>query len=312
MNLTLVSVIIPNYNHAKFLRQRIESVLNQTFQDFEIILLDDCSTDRSCDILEEYANHPKVSHFIKNTYNSGSPFKQWEKGISLSRGELVWIAESDDWCENNFLETLVPEMLNNSEIVLAYTQSHCVNENGEILWTSRHKKKCEIMSGEEFIERFMAKGNTVFNASMAVFRKSTTTHISKKYLNFQFCGDWLFWTELASQGKVFTVNKVMNYFRNHNADVSHKAYFRGIGFKEDLMVLRFFLETNIIDSPTYNNLTEEKFIEFLRMRRKMSNDVIKTVETIFGNRTVTPSIKTKLFFLDIKDKLRKIKQSITK
>ena len=71
-----VSVIVPNYCHAPYLEQRIESILQQTFQDFELILLDDCSTDGSREILERYRNHPKVSGIFYNERNSGSPFKQ--------------------------------------------------------------------------------------------------------------------------------------------------------------------------------------------------------------------------------------------
>ena len=88
-----VSVIIPNYNHAQFLEQRVESVLNQTFQDFEIIFLDDASTDNSKEVFSKYSNHPKISHVIFNETNSGSPFKQWNKGFGLSTGEYIWIAE---------------------------------------------------------------------------------------------------------------------------------------------------------------------------------------------------------------------------
>ena len=70
----LVSVIVPNYNYARYLEERIESILAQSFQDFELILLDDCSTDESRSILERYATHPKVSHYVPNEHNSGSPF----------------------------------------------------------------------------------------------------------------------------------------------------------------------------------------------------------------------------------------------
>ena len=62
----LVSVIIPSYNHEKFLKERIDSVLNQTFQDFELIILDDLSPDNSREIIESYRAHPKVSHIIFN------------------------------------------------------------------------------------------------------------------------------------------------------------------------------------------------------------------------------------------------------
>ena len=61
-----VSIIVPNYNHAQFLKQRLESIFNQTYQNFEVILLDDASTDKSVSILEKYSKHSKVSHFIVN------------------------------------------------------------------------------------------------------------------------------------------------------------------------------------------------------------------------------------------------------
>ena len=90
-----VSVIVPNYNHAPYLRQRIESILDQSHQDFELILLDDCSTDGSRDIMESYRGDPRVSHIVYNEANSGSTFRQWDKGIELAQGECVWVAESD-------------------------------------------------------------------------------------------------------------------------------------------------------------------------------------------------------------------------
>ena len=78
------SVIIPNYNHSAYLDERIQSILNQSFQDFEIIILDDCSTDNSIEIIEKYRNEPKVSHIILNSQNSGSTFIQWNKGFEYA------------------------------------------------------------------------------------------------------------------------------------------------------------------------------------------------------------------------------------
>ncbi len=75
----MVSVIVPNYNHASYLVARIESILNQTYQDFELILLDDCSTDDSREVLLKYKDNPKVTHLVFNEQNSGSPFIQWQK-----------------------------------------------------------------------------------------------------------------------------------------------------------------------------------------------------------------------------------------
>ena len=85
----LVSIIVPNYNHALYLRERLDTIYNQTYPNFEVILLDDCSTDDSRDILEEYAErYSKNTRILFNDVNSGSVFQQWNKGlIYLDSGE---------------------------------------------------------------------------------------------------------------------------------------------------------------------------------------------------------------------------------
>ena len=98
----MVSVVVPNYNYAKYLPQRMESIFGQSFQNFEIILLDDASTDNSAELIEGYRAHPKVSVVEVSARNSGSPFRQWEKGLSLAKGKYVWIAEADDLAHSDF------------------------------------------------------------------------------------------------------------------------------------------------------------------------------------------------------------------
>lgn len=98
----LITVIIPNFNHAKYLRERIDSVLNQTYNNIEVFLLDDCSNDNSKEILMSYESSPLVKGILLNEENSGSTFRQWQKGFELAHGEYIWIAESDDYCDLHF------------------------------------------------------------------------------------------------------------------------------------------------------------------------------------------------------------------
>ena len=94
----LVTIIVPNFNHADYLTQRLESIFSQTYDNFEVILLDDQSTDNSLTILSDFAaRYPEKVRTIFNEVNSGGVFRQWEKGISAAKGDLIWIAESDDW-----------------------------------------------------------------------------------------------------------------------------------------------------------------------------------------------------------------------
>ena len=125
-----VSVIVPNYNHARFLAERVESILRQTYQDFELILLDDCSQDDSRGVLERYGSDPRV-RLEFNEANSGSPFKQWAKGVRMSQGKYVWVAESDDYADARLLERLVAALESDERIAFAYCRSWGVDANGK-------------------------------------------------------------------------------------------------------------------------------------------------------------------------------------
>jgi len=221
-----VSIIIPNYNHKPYLKQRLDSVFNQTVQDFEVILLDDASTDGSQELLETYQNHPKVSHLIVNDQNSGSPFKQWQKGIELAQGEYIWIAESDDYCELHFLEKLLPKF--DKETAICYAQTIDVAEKGQYLlnridytqefepnlWTADFR-----VEGTPFIEMYLVKKNVIPNASAVLFKKELvdTSIFSQPLLNMKMCGDWFFWVKLCVKTNIAFVAEPLNYFRHHAA-----------------------------------------------------------------------------------------------
>ena len=128
-----VSVIVPNYMHVDYLNKRLESISRQSFQDFEVILLDDASTDKSEVTLKKWAKNHKNFQYFPNKKNSGSTFAQWNKGVELARGEYLWIAESDDWAEPDLLEKLVLELERNQNAVIAFSQSMLVEESGKHL-----------------------------------------------------------------------------------------------------------------------------------------------------------------------------------
>jgi glycosyltransferase involved in cell wall biosynthesis len=226
-----ISVIIPNYNHALFLKKRIESVLNQTYQNFEVIILDDCSTDSSRDIIEQYRKHPKVSAIVYNKKNSSSPFKQWKKGIDLAKGDLIWIAESDDWSELGFLSEMVQPFFEFSDLVLAYCQLLCLREN-KIKWKTEVDLLNEIIEGKKYNIQHMLGYNGIPNASGVIFKKNCFLAIEEEYLDMKYCGDWFVWSQICRQGKIFISGKYLNYFNKHDGDVSGEATKNGLDFIE--------------------------------------------------------------------------------
>ena len=131
--LPLVSVVVPNYNYKRYLNLRIQSILQQTYQNIELILLDDASTDGSEEVLSAYQNHTKVSHILLNEHNTGNPFKQWFKGMQLAKGKYIWIAEADDLCELTFLEKVVPLMEKYQQAAVCFTGSKYIDKDGNAL-----------------------------------------------------------------------------------------------------------------------------------------------------------------------------------
>jgi glycosyltransferase involved in cell wall biosynthesis len=286
-----VSVIIPNYNHAPYLQQRIESILNQTYQDFDVIILDDCSTDDSKKIIERYRDNPKISHIIYNETNSSSPFKQWDKGMHLAKGEYIWIAESDDWCEPSLLSTIIEMFNQHHSLVLGYVQSYYIVDDNDIKWVSNQNFLETISNGIDFVKKHLLNGNAIFNASMAVFRKSAYSNLTIDYTKFSFCGDWLFWAGIASQGDVFISGKILNYFRNHNGDVSSKAYSSGYNFIEELQVLFVFLDNNFITDDEFFNALKIKHLDYKFSTNNFTPQASATIETLFYSDKHTEKYK---------------------
>jgi len=218
-----VSVIIPNYNHAHYLQKRISSIFNQTYQNFEIIYLDDASTDDSNQVFAEFSSDPRI-RAIYNEVNTGNPFKQWNKGIKEARGEYVWIAESDDYADPQSLEVLINALDENPTAGFAYCQSWEVDESDRVLsnyqWlTAEFGDRWQhnfTNNGVDECTNYMVFRNTVPNASAVLIRRSTYLTVGGAPEDMRLCGDWLFWSKLLLSSDVVFVADTLNYFRRAN------------------------------------------------------------------------------------------------
>jgi|688.fasta_scaffold27359_4 glycosyltransferase involved in cell wall biosynthesis len=226
MNNHLISIIVPNYNHARFLNERMLSVLNQTYERNEIIILDDCSCDDSKVIIEGFKEVGKIAHIVYNESNSGSPFKQWVKGIEMAKGDLIWIAESDDLADARFLEKIIP-YFDDPEVVVVFTDCKIINEASKVVYGNNtwiHDPLLDIgfqkksWEGLDFIEQFNRYRNFISNASSVVFRKEAVDGTDlDKIQTFRYAGDWFFWNRLVLKGKVIFIPETLCNWRSHDA-----------------------------------------------------------------------------------------------
>lgn len=228
----MVSIILPNYNHARFLRQRIDSILEQTYQDFELIILDDKSTDESRDIILEYASGHNRIRYAFNEVNSGSPFRQWQKGIGMAGGDYIWITESDDFARLTLLERLMEALRENENAGIAYCQSNFVDHSNNL--TGNHLKNLSVLDsklwtndfclhGKELLARHMIIMNIIPNASGVVFKKSLLDKVNwEEIQSYKLSGDRLFWSVLLNQSDICFVAESLNYFRMGDTTVRSK------------------------------------------------------------------------------------------
>ena len=246
-----ISVIVPNYNHARYLEQRLKSIFEQSFRDYEVLLLDDASSDNSMEILMKHAKHADTQ-IVKNDKNSGSPFKQWLKGIDLARSDLLWIAESDDVCSPNFLEGLLPAFTDPT-VKLAYANSNIINEHGEIvgdylstkylssLSTEKWKRSYRVDSEREINDGLGIK-NTILNFSAVLVRRfELNEELRSTLINMRIAGDWYFTVQAIKHGRVVYDARKLNSHRRHSKSVIAQAV-------SDKNIQEFFREFFVVQN----------------------------------------------------------------
>ena len=226
-----VSVVIPNYNYQDYIIERIDSVLRQSYPIYELIILDDCSTDNSADIIKnkiENIDNVKVS-FIENKKNTGSPFAQWKKGLELATGDYVWIAEADDLAAPTFLEVAM-KGFKNKNVILSYVESARIDENDNLIrrdsqdlyniYNTNRWDAPYVNKGVDEIVNYLSITNTILNVSSVVWKKDDYSKIIDEAMKFKVAGDWWIYYKLLEVGDVAFNNQPLNYFRKHSKSVS--------------------------------------------------------------------------------------------
>lgn len=235
IDLPTVSVVVPNYNYAHLIEGRLSSIASQTLPLYEIIVLDDCSTDGSMARIEKVtASITPEPRVVENSQNSGSVFRQWKKGVDLASGEYIWIAEADDLSKPDFVERIVAELRRHPDVVLAYSQSGQIDLDGEALapdYLEYTRELSEarwltpyVADGKEETDAGLAVKNTIPNVSAVIFRRKSLQKVLDEHLDeicsYRIAGDWIAYLHLLTMGKVAYVPDSLNLHRRHAGSVT--------------------------------------------------------------------------------------------
>lgn len=248
-----VSVVVPNFNYEKYLGERLTSIFDQTYRDFEVIFLDDASPDGSVAYVQrEFGD--RIDRMEINKKNSGNPFVQWNRGVSLARGDYVWIAEADDYCTPMFLERMLQVMESSPRIGLAYCTTVPVDTESTILNADFHREYLSdigaahwgqdfVANGREEIRHYLSQKNTITNVSGVLFRKNAYLQSGGAPEQLRMCGDWLTYLRVLHDWDVAFVKEPMNFHRQHPSKHTHNSVLNLSYFREFLQVQRYVAQT---------------------------------------------------------------------
>jgi glycosyltransferase involved in cell wall biosynthesis len=214
-----VSIVIPSYNHARFLAQTIESALSQSFRDFELLIIDDASEDNSREIIQHYAKQDERIKFWFHERNEGIA-STFNEGLQRAQGTFYSSLGSDDILLPHKLETQVALLKENEDLVV-WSEGQIIDAAGKPtgeLFTQRHHAMNKQKSGNIFEE--LLQGNFIFGTSLIVKRENALRikfNESLKYLN-----DFLFEVELAEKYPYYFVPTPLAQYRIHGENITLK------------------------------------------------------------------------------------------
>lgn len=225
-----LSIVFTSYNHKEYLKQALDSLVGQTFQDFELIIIDDCSTDGSQEVLKAYEGNEKVRLYLQEK-NSGSYVKASNLGASYARGEFMLFAQCDDFAEPTQIETLMKAFDSSSAVGVSFCRSSLVDERGKVIGNDydirerSFKNLCvrDTVILAQQMRDFLLKSCVIPNLSAAIFRKKYFDELgglSEKYI---VASDWCFWLEMAEKCNFYYTAAALNNFRQHETTIRSKV-----------------------------------------------------------------------------------------
>ena len=213
MKIALISVIMPVYNAEKYIAEAIESILNQTYSDFEFLIFNDASTDKSAEIIKEYATKDKRIVFFDYQQNTGY-LKHLNEGIDKAKGKYIARMDADDISLPTRFEEQVNFLESNEEVIVIGTGYITIGDKSDFEW--KPKNQDEDIKLQLLVESPLAHPT--------VFMRTATLKENKIKYNQEYypAEDYAMWVKLSEYGKMANLSKIMLYYRVHAQQISQE------------------------------------------------------------------------------------------
>ena len=313
-----ISVLMPTYNGEKYIREAIESILIQTYDNFEFLILDDGSQDKSYEIVKEYANKDSRIYAFKNAKNMGIEYST-QKLQDAAKGEYIALMDHDDISLPKRLEYQLKFMENNSTIDMMSCNQYIIS-NKSITYSNAYSKS--FLTNDWHIKSMLLLGPTMINTALFFRRKRIQKLGIKRDPNFYFVGDYNFYVQCAIKGIKFAMlPDCLVKYRMEGQNTCSQSENQHRGKKEAKKIQKTLLEYIGIDPQLllYNSLENtKKFIKELRRiknflgYKKIYPLVFLTLMRNYSNNQFTNANKKVILLLDILSILKIFKFPVVK
>lgn len=205
-----ISVVMPLYNAEAYVKKTIDSILQQTYSDFEIIVVNDASTDRSAEIVREMAKKDSRIRLYSNAQNRGIAYTR-NRAIELSQGEFIAIMDDDDLAPDYRLKDEVEFLENNSHIDIVAGNTCIIDENDNVIGMF-----APVIRNPKLVKAYLMLGNIIGNSTTMIRREFIERYKIRYKDNMYGTEDYRFWAECSLHGNISASDKVMLYWRKHN------------------------------------------------------------------------------------------------
>ena len=268
----MISIALATYNGEKFIKEQIDSIIYQTFEDWELVISDDCSNDRTIEILHEYEKKDKRIHVFCNQVNVG--FKDnFAKAISYCKGEYIALADQDDVWTNDHIELLYKNIGNNS---LICSNSTVVDENLNRLGYQLHNDTLFVADNKEsqFIQ--LIYSNFVQGCTV-LFKKELMKDFIPIPKNQRYHDYWLAWVAVTKNGIKY-IDQSTLFYRQHFSNITDNSRTNIIKRIRNIIKQRNEFQNNIIWADDVFRLS---ISEVQEKELKKGLDFLKSYDNIF-------------------------------
>lgn len=303
----LVSVILPNYNYARYLKERIRSILHQNFVDYEFIYLDDASKDESNEVMRAFSNDPRVTMHCFET-NSGKVYQRWNDGAALAKGRWLWFAGADDSAQPQFLETLLRLAAQNPEVAILHCQMATIETAGRLLgmnWCAtpdlaQHLSRDYVSPGVDEVSRLTA-GCFLSSASAMLIRRDAFEAEGGFDVRLWSAADWHLYAKILHKHDVAYAAEPMALYRAHRTTVTKttRAAIRGLEDAYCVACIYLLMERDARYSDEMRQIAKERtgarvFDLFADPQIQIPENLRYAAETVYrvvpDKRLLTPNL----------------------